>query len=114
MEWTPPRSTTDEAIRAPSEERLLALCTARFNGWRYEDETEFDFRMILRALHHRPHLPPAPAELQALLFFLHRFLTDWSGEREPYDGAACQRCRALFLAGHDAPVPAACHDEAAK
>lgn len=79
------------------EHNILTVAALRFDGYRYRDETQFDYKSAIQKFFTHDVLPDTPCDQMCLFFLLQRMLMKWGGEREPLNGKYWKLFRELFL-----------------
>jgi hypothetical protein len=87
----------DEAEWSAKEDEYLIPCALRFDGWKYEQEAEFDHRHAYEQYTATGDLPDSREELLTMFFMAQRFLYKWGGEYLPRTDPHWRLFRSLFL-----------------
>jgi hypothetical protein len=95
-----PEPTKEDLIK---ERNILSDCALRFDGYKYEKNTKFNFKQSIKKIIEGKALEPL--EKLAIFFFLQRSLSKWDLQFEEENKKVYKVYRDLFLACVDLEIP---------
>jgi len=87
------------------EKEVLSCAALRFDGYKYEQETGFDWDKACEVFFQTGELPKSKMEQMALFYMLQRFLFKWGGEMLSHEDPHWKLFRTLFLSVCTAYAP---------
>lgn len=87
------------------DDDILSACALRFDGYKYQQQTEFDAKKVLANYFLNQQWELQPLELLATFFFLQRSLYKYDLQYEPKDSKFRKAFRSLFFECVDLDIP---------
>ncbi len=87
------------------EDDILVVCALRFDGWKYQQATNFNQRKAIDQFFETGQWNISRDEQLATFFLLQRGLAKWNLVYEPKHGRYWRAFRMLFLLAHSYEIP---------
>lgn len=89
-----------------TEDDILIACALRLDGYKYQDEHNFDHQAAMDHFFQSGEWNISPLEQLTVFFLLQRYLYKWGGEYLTKNSQEWRAFRSLFLATHAHDIPA--------